>query len=175
MGVDEQSQRIGAVAQEGEPPGVAHDQVELISVDHEVAPAVGAFVNGMFGEFDPTEAGADVIPQELVVVAWDVDQPRPLADLAQELLYDVVVRLRPVPARFEAPAVDDVPDKINKVSIVAPEEVQQERRLASLRSEVDIRKEKRTDSDRLFCLHHGNSFSGATSKSDSHCNSMTLP
>ena len=63
------------------------------------------------GDDDAVELVADEGTRELVVVAGNEDHPRALADLAQQLLDDVVVGLRPVPVALELPAVDDVADQ----------------------------------------------------------------
>jgi len=38
-----------------------------------------------------------VIAQRLIVIVWDIDDARAFADLAQHLLHDVVMGLRPIP------------------------------------------------------------------------------
>jgi hypothetical protein len=48
----------------------------------------------------------------------------PLANPAQQLLHDIVVRLRPVPVRPQSPAVDDIADQINGVGIVMAQKIQ---------------------------------------------------
>ena len=58
------------------------------------------------------------------MVARDVDDARALARLAQQLLHHVVVRLRPIPARLELPAIDDIADEIDHVGVVVAEELQ---------------------------------------------------
>ena len=63
----------------------------------------------------PPKCVPQIVAQELVVVAGDVDDARALARLAQQLLHDVVVRLRPVPALLQPPAVDDVADEIDRL------------------------------------------------------------
>src|SRR5208282_4912510 len=65
------------------------------------------------------------------------------ADLAQEFLDDVVMRLRPVPAGAEAPAVDDIADQIDRVSLDMAQHIQDKVGLAAARSQVQIREEKR--------------------------------
>jgi hypothetical protein len=57
------------------------------------------------------------------VVAWDIDEANALAHFPQKLLNDVVVLLWPVPARLQAPAINDVPDEINRIGINIPQKV----------------------------------------------------
>ena len=95
---------VGLVAEMGEPARVLHHEVEDVAVDDEVALAVGAGVNGVFHHVDAAEMRAVIVAQELVVIAGNVDDLGALARLAQHLLHEVVVRLRPVPARISAPS-----------------------------------------------------------------------
>ena len=74
---------------------------------------------------DAAEMGAVIAAQEFVVIAGNVDQPRALARLAQQLLHHVVVRLRPIPRRSQRPAVDDVADQIDRFGFVVAEEIEQ--------------------------------------------------
>ena len=67
-------------------------------------------------DFDPAEVHAAKGPYHLVVIARDVNDMRSLARLAQDLLHDVVVRLRPVPLTAQLPAVDDVADEEERVA-----------------------------------------------------------
>jgi hypothetical protein len=54
------------------------------------------------------------------------------------------VRLRPIPAAPELPAVDDVADQIQMVGIVVPQKIQQIFDLAAGRSQVDVGDPDRT-------------------------------
>ena len=72
------------------------------------------------------------------MVSWDVEQARAFARLAQELLHDVIVRLRPVPGRLELPAVDDVPYEINGIGLIVPHEVEQLLGLAPFGSKMNV-------------------------------------
>ena len=110
---------IGLVAEMGEPARVLHHEIEDVAVDDEIALAVGALVDGVFHHVDAAEMRAVIVAQELVVVARHVDDLGALARLAQHLLHEVVVRLRPVPARLQRPAVDDIADEIDGVGVVA--------------------------------------------------------
>jgi hypothetical protein len=82
------------------------------------------------------------------MVARDVDNTRALARLSQELLHDIVVRLRPVPGRLQCPAVDNVTDQIDRFSFVIAEEVEKLVGLATACSEVNVGDEQRAKSSR---------------------------
>ena len=81
---------------------------------------------------------AVIVPQELVVIAGNVDDLGALARLAQHLLHEVVVRLRPVPVGLQRPAIDDVADQIDGVGIMGAEKIQQPVGLRAAGSEMDV-------------------------------------
>src|SRR5690348_18290831 len=89
------------------------------------------------------------------VIAGDVDQPGALARLAQQLLHHVVVRRGPVPGRAQLPAVDDAPDQVDRVGVVAAEEIEQSVGLTAAGPEVHVGDEQRAKmTRRLQAGHH---------------------
>ena len=122
----------------GEPARVLHHEIEDIAVDHQIAPAVGTLMDGVLHDVDAAEMRAVIVPQELVVIARHIDDLGALARLAQHLLHEVVVRLRPVPVRSQRPAVDDIADEIDGIGVVAAEEVEQSVGLRAAGSEMDV-------------------------------------
>src|SRR5947209_809905 len=62
--------------------------------------------------------------------------------LAQQLLHDVVVKLRPIPSGPELPAVDDVAHQIDGLGFVMAQEVEKLLGLAAARSQMDIRQKQ---------------------------------
>jgi hypothetical protein len=95
-------------------------------------------VHGLADDVDAAEMQVEIVAQHLVVVARHVDDARALARLAQQLLDDVVVRLVPVPAALQPPAVDDVADEVDRLGVVVAQEVEQEVGLAAGRAEMDV-------------------------------------
>ena len=144
---------VGLVAQEREPARLRHHQIELVAVHHQIAPPVGAFVDGVLDHLDAAEMGAVIAAQEFVVIARDVDDARTFTSLAQQFLHHVVVRLRPIPRRAQCPAVDNVADQINGVGFVVAQEVEQFFGLAAARAEMHVRDEKRAKSSRGVLRH----------------------
>ena len=144
---------VGLVAEQREPARLRHDEIEHVAVHDQIAPAVGGLVHGMLDHLDAAEMRAVIAAQEFVVVAGDVDEPRALARLAQQLLHDVVVRLRPVPGRAQRPAVDDVADEIEGVGVVPAQEVEELVGLAAARAEMHVGDEKRAISLRGEIRH----------------------
>jgi hypothetical protein len=51
-------------------------------------------------------------PEELVMIAGNVKYLGPLAAFTQDLLYHIIVRLRPKKSLAESPTIDQVPNKI---------------------------------------------------------------
>src|ERR671931_2067498 len=118
IGVDPNREIIGSAAQECEPTRVADDHVEQVPVNDKIAFAVGGDVDGVLEHLDAAEMGTVAVAQELVVIAGNVEQAHAFARLTQQLLHDVVVKLRPIPGGFQLPAVNDVADQINGVGFV---------------------------------------------------------
>jgi hypothetical protein len=81
-----------------EPARLRDHEVEMVAVDDEVAPSVGALMHDALDHFDAAEMRAIVIAQKLVVIAGNIDDAHALARLAQQLLHHVIMLLRPVPA-----------------------------------------------------------------------------
>src|SRR5690348_11524093 len=124
MRVDEEREVVGPVAEEGEPFRMTHHDVEFVAMNDKVALAVGGRVNRPPLDLNAPEGQAEELTGELVMVAGHEHHPRAAPDLAQQFLDHVVVRLRPVPAGAEAPAVDDVADQIDGVSLDMTQHVQ---------------------------------------------------
>ena len=125
----------------------------MVAMHDQIALAVGADMDRALHHLDAAEMRAVIAAQEFVVVAGDVDDAGALARLAQKLLHHVVVRLRPVPARFQRPAVDDVADQINRLGVVHPQEIEELVGLAAARTEMHIREKQRAELTRA-CFHH---------------------
>ena len=84
--------------QESQPSRVANHDVERIAVKDEVSFASGADVDRTLHDLNPAEVRSKIVAEKLVMIARDVDQPDAFSYLAEELLDDVVMLLRPVPA-----------------------------------------------------------------------------
>ena len=99
-------------------------------------------MDDVFHHLDAAEMRTVIVAQEFVVIAGDIDQPRALARLPQQLLHHVVMRLRPIPARTQRPAIDNVANQIDRVGFVIAQEVEQFVGLTAARSEMHIGNEK---------------------------------
>ena len=173
--VDEQRELVGPVAEQREPFGVRDDDVELVAVDDEEAAPVGRLVDHRFLDVDATEVHAEVGAGELVVVARHEDDLGALAHLAQQLLHHVVVRLRPVPAAAQRPAVDDVADEVDHLRVVVAQEIDEELGLAAALAEVDVGDEEGAVVNFVRVVGHARPcFSGVTrGRAESYCGAMT--
>ena len=102
---------------------MADNDIEFVTVQHQVTLAVGTFVNCLQGHFNAAEMCAGKITQEFVMVSGDVDDACALARLSEQFLYNVIAVLRPVPAAPEPPTVNNVADKDNLIGFVIAQEV----------------------------------------------------
>ena len=81
------------------------------------------------------------------MVARQIDDAGALARLAQKLLHDVVMMLRPEPAGTQLPAIDDIADQIDRVGIVVAQEIEKMLGLTAARAEMHIGNKERTELD----------------------------
>jgi hypothetical protein len=84
------------------------------------------------------------------VIAGNVNHPCALAHLAQQLLHDIIVGLRPIPPVLEPPSVDHVADEIDRPGIVMFQKIEQKLGLTAARAKVNVRQEKRPVNGRLW-------------------------
>ena len=99
--------------------------------------------------------GAVIVAQEFVVVAGHVDDAHALARLPQQLLHDVVVGLRPEPARAERPAVDDVADEVDGVGFVPAQEIEELLGLAAAGAKMHVGDKERAEAAVIGWCPHG--------------------
>ena len=103
---------------------------------------------------DAAKMRAVIIAQELVVVARQIDDAGALARLAQKLLHDVVMLLRPEPAGPQLPAVDDIADQIDGVGVVVAQEIEKMPGLTTACAEMHIGNKERTELDYALLESH---------------------
>ncbi len=139
--VQPESKCIGPIAQPSKPARVLYNDVELVAMDDEEPFFVSRHVIGMIGDFHAAKHHPDIIARELVVIAGHVNHPGALAHFTQQLLEDIVVRLRPVPSAFEPPPVDYIADEVNCFSVIMSQEIQQKLGLAAARPEMNVGQE----------------------------------
>jgi hypothetical protein len=60
-----------------------HDDVKLVPVNHEVATTIDCLMNCTIDNFNATEVRTKIVAEELIVVAWYVNQPDPLSNLPE--------------------------------------------------------------------------------------------
>src|SRR5215468_4777267 len=125
MRVSPKRELVAPVAEEREPFRVAHHDVEFVAMHNEIAPAIGADMDGVALDRDAAELHPAIVTQSLVMIAGNEHELSAFARLAQKLLQHVVMGLRPVDAAPDAPEVDNVADKIDAVGIVAAKEIEE--------------------------------------------------
>jgi hypothetical protein len=153
--IGRQQKRIGPIAQSREPGDIADDHVEPVAMHDKQATAVGGLMNHLLGDLDAAIGGADEVAQELVVIAWKIDDPGALPRLAEKLLQHVVVALRPEPGPPQSPAVDDIADQVDRLGIVVAEEIEDEIGPAAGGAEVEVREKKAAKPTNRAVKHYG--------------------
>ena len=129
---------VGTVAQLGEPWCKADNAIELVTMKHEIAFALGAGVNGLVQHGDLAETQIDEIAEVFIVIAGNVEDLGSLAGLAQQFLDDVVVALEPVPGLAQRPGVHNVAHKIEIFRIRGFEEFDEGLRLRTTGAQVNV-------------------------------------
>jgi hypothetical protein len=142
------------IAEQREPARVLHDEIEAIAMCDKIALAVGRDVDNLISHLDPAEMCPIVITQEFIMISRNVEELNAAAALPQQLLHDIVMRLRPVPARFQLPAIDDVADQIDDIRFMKAEEIEQALGLTASRSKMYIGYEESAKSPGSFHAHH---------------------
>src|SRR4029079_1382401 len=153
MSVGPERQHVAPVAEQSEPFGVAHDDVELVAMHDEVAPAVGANVDDVALDGDSAEVGSAEFAQSFVMIARNEDQFGAFAGFAQQFLQHVVMALRPIYATLDPPEIDDVADEIDARRLAIAQEVEEGFGLTGLGTEMDVRDEDRPIPSRPIKIH----------------------
>ncbi|MNO96293.1 hypothetical protein D3C76_879580 [compost metagenome] len=136
--VEGQGEFVGRVTEKRQPAMVTGDHIELVAVYHQQVPAVGGDVHGFVDQLDVAQDQLRIAAQEFVVVAGDVDHLGATLAHGQQAADDVGVRLRPVHAAAQFPAVDDVADQVDLVRVITLEELRQMLGLAIAGAQMHI-------------------------------------
>lgn len=83
MGIRPKCQPVAPIAEQSDPFGVAHDDVELVAMHDEIAATVGTDVDEATLNGDAAECRPAILAHGFVVIAGNVDELGALADLAQ--------------------------------------------------------------------------------------------
>ena len=113
--------------------------VEQVAMDDPEAFAIGGDVNMIILDRDITEVEPGVLACRLVMIAWYVDYACAVPRLAEQLLDHVIMLLWPVEALLELPAVDDVPDEVERIASRVFQEVKKVLGSGPGRSKVGVR------------------------------------
>ena len=86
----------------GEPFGIGDDHVELIAMNDEIPFAVRGNVDHAVHDLHIAKIGAQIIAQEFVMIAGQIDDPRTAPGLVQQHMGELIVLGRPVPLLLQA-------------------------------------------------------------------------
>ena len=150
--IENEEKLIADITEKGEPLDILHHGVELVPVQDEDSASVGRDMKCMFLDRDRA-VSAEMTGEKLIVIAWNVNDPRPFAGLAQNLLNHVVMLLRPVNATFERPDVDQITDDVERVELVFLEEGKERRGITTAGPEMDVRNPSGTIAVRAISYH----------------------
>ena len=100
--------------------------------------AVGGFVDHLAFDANAAHRHAEIIAGAFIVVAGNEDHLGAALGPAQNLLHQVGMRRRPVPAALQAPAIDDVADEIEGFEFHTAEKSKKGLGLASPRAQMNV-------------------------------------
>ena len=106
-------------------------------------------------ELDLAEIGAEILAQELVMIARQHHHAGAALGLLHQQLDELVVDRRPVPGAGEAPAIDDVAHEVDRIRLVVLEEIDQLRDARRPHAEMHVAEEERADVAGLGCAGDG--------------------
>jgi len=121
----------------GQLTGIANDGVHFVSVHYENAATVRSRVDIVFQKSDVSKI-PEVLHEKFIMIARDVYDFCPLPSLSQQFLHYIIVALRPVNAPLQCPDVDDVTDKVELLTFIGFDKIQQCFSLASFRAQMNI-------------------------------------
>jgi len=121
-GIEAHEQVVGNVAKHRNPAVVARDLVEFIAVQNGVAPPIRRDMDVLLHELDVAERGADIFPQDFVMVAGNEYHPGAMACPLEHLLDEGVLLPRPVDAPAHGPEIDDIADQVEMLGFEVTQE-----------------------------------------------------
>jgi len=92
----------------------------------------------LFQDMDIPKRHVVKIPQQFVVIPWEVDDFGAVFGFAQNRSHYVVVRLWPEEALFHLPNVDDVPDEVEKFAVDRVKKVEKVIGATATKAQMDI-------------------------------------
>ena len=94
---------------------------------------------GLQHQLDPAKAHPGIVAQHFVVIARDEHHPGAAMRHFKNTAQDFIMRIGPIPAPPQPPAVNDVANQEQRIAFDRAQEIDQHRRIATARAEVNIR------------------------------------
>src|SRR4030095_3254548 len=150
--IESEEKLIPDIAEKGEPLDILHHGVELMPVQDEDSASVGRDMKCMFLDSDRA-VSAEMTGEKLIVITWNVNDPRPFAGLAENLLNHVVMLLRPVNATLERPDVDQITDDVERFELIFLEKGKKRSGITTAGPEMDVGNPPGTIAVRAISYH----------------------
>jgi hypothetical protein len=112
--------------------------VRLVAVDDEIFFPIGGGVNHLPRHRHAAEARSDKLLDELVMVARDVNHLGLLAAFAEQFLDEHVIVVAPIPPELEFPAVNQIADEVEILTVHQAQEMQQLVNAGVPRAEMNV-------------------------------------
>ena len=92
-------------------------------MNNQHAPPIRSLMDGALLDGDVAVISAEAA-HEFIVVAGDVNDPRPFARFPEQFLDHVVMLLRPIDSAPHLPAIDQVAEDVERLDFVVAQEIE---------------------------------------------------
>ena len=133
---------------------MTHDDVELISMDDQIALPVCAGMDGPFANVYAAKPERCEFAKEFIVIARYINDARALARAVEQMLNDPVAGRRPVPALLQLPPIDEIADQIDAVGLDRLQKIQQCARLGAAHTQMRIADKQSAQLKWFLCGMH---------------------
>lgn len=113
--------------------------IKLMSVNHQVVPAVGRGVHHALHQPDASKSNPKKLLEKFIVIAADECHLRVLSILPQQLLDQHIIFIGPIPLAPQLPAIYEIAHNVQVVAVGVPQEFEKLANLRMPRPKVDIR------------------------------------
>jgi len=116
---------VRRTSQEGKPPVLLHNAVKLVAMGYQELLASCRDMDRLLDYGHAMEMSPGILPQNIVMVARDVDDLGTLPGFFQNRADNMIVDLRPVPGFAQFPEIDDIADQIEIIGMSLFQEIEE--------------------------------------------------
>ena len=146
VNIESDQQVVCLVTQNGDPPVMARDLIELIAMQQQIPAAIRGGMDVLVIHKNVAEQSADVFAYRFVVIARNEHNFLAMSGPAQHLLHKRVLIRRPVDAAaIHGPQINDVAEQEDVLGRIFFQELKEMVRLTRFGTQVDVGQEDRAN------------------------------